>query len=172
MHSKRVYTKLKQKDDVFEIEYNGVEKNKTYKDVIKQVLTTCFEIENLINKNVKMTIILTNPDEIQKINKEYRNIDRPTDVLSFPMFEKSEIDQIRNIGSSVPEILGDIIISIEQVEKQAVEYGHSFERELAYMTVHGFYHIIGYDHIEEEDKIEMRRKEEAVLSNIGLEREK
>ena len=103
---------------------------------------------------------------------EYRNIDRPTDVLSFPMFEKSEIEQIRNNGSSVPEVLGDIIISIEQVEKQAVEYGHSFERELAYMTVHGFYHIIGYDHIEEKDKIEMRRKEEAVLSNIGLEREK
>ena len=69
-----------------------------------------------------------------------------------------------------PEVLGDIVISIEQVKKQADEYGHSFERELAYMVVHGFYHIIGYDHIEEKEKKEMRQKEEAILKKIGLER--
>ena len=163
---------MQQKNDIVDIEYNEIKKNKIYDEVIKQVLITCFDTEKLINKNVKMTVILTNPDEIKKINKEYRNIDKPTDVLSFPMFEKKEITKIKKSGSKIPEILGDIIISIEQVKKQANEYGHSFERELAYMTVHGFYHIMGYDHIEENDKIKMRKKEEGILAKIGLEREK
>jgi probable rRNA maturation factor len=114
---------------------------------------------------------LTNPETIHKINLEYRNVDKPTDVLSFPMFEKDEVDEIRRKGSKIPEVLGDIIISIEQVKAQAEEYGHSFERELSYMAVHGFYHIIGYDHIKEEDKKIMRSKEEAVLRVIGQERE-
>lgn len=159
------------KEEIIELEYNGIKKNSLYEKVVKQALTTCFETESLINKNVKMNVIFTNPNEIRKINKEYRNIDKTTDVLSFPMFEKDEIEQFRNKASKVPEILGDIIISIKQVEAQAEEYGHSFERELAYMAVHGFFHIIGYDHIEEKDKKEMRKKEEEILSKIGLERE-
>ncbi len=158
------------KEKLVELEYNGIKKNVIFEKIVKQALKTCFETENLINKNVKMNVILTNPDEIRKLNKEYRNIDKSTDVLSFPMFEKNEIEDIRKNGSKVPEILGDIIISIEQVKIQAEEYGHSFERELSYMTVHGFFHIIGYDHIEEDDKKEMRIKEEEVLTKIGLER--
>lgn len=86
------------------------------------------------------------------------------------MFEKEELEAIRNGGSVIPEFIGDIVISIEQVKKQAQEYEHSFERELAYMVVHGFYHIIGYDHIDENDKKEMRKKEENILKKIGLER--
>ena len=84
------------------------------------------------------------------------------------MFEKSEINQV--IESKNQDILGDIVISIEQVKKQAEEYEHSFNRELAYMVVHGFYHLMGYDHIEEEDKKIMRSKEENILSKIGVER--
>ena len=85
------------------------------------------------------------------------------------MFEKNEIDEIvknrtRNI---IPEVLGDIVISIERVKEQAIEYGHSFERELSYMIVHGFYHIIGYDHVEEADKTIMRVKEEEVLNTLN-----
>ena len=68
------------------------------------------------------------------------------------------------------DILGDIVISIEQVEKQAIEYGHSFERELSYMLVHGFYHLMGYDHIQEEDKIKMRPKEEKILADLKISR--
>ena len=100
------------------------------------------------------------------LNKQYRNVDRPTDVLSFPMFEKEEIEKIvkDKIKNKIPEVLGDIVISISKVEEQAKEYGHSFERELSYMVVHGFYHIMGYDHIKEEDKLIMRPKEEAVLT--------
>ena len=119
-----------------------------------------------------LSIILTTPEHIHEINNEYRDVDRATDVLSFPIFEKEEIDEkIKNQNFEHEDVLGDIIISIEQVEEQAKEYGHSFEREFAYMIVHGFYHLMGYDHIKEEDKIIMREKEEKVLSKLGIRRD-
>ena len=118
-----------------------------------------------------MTIILTTPQNIRKINKEYRNIDKETDVLSFPMFEKDELDKkIENNDFEYEDVLGDIVISIEKVKEQAEEYGHSFERELSYMLVHGFYHLMGYDHIEEEDKKVMRPKEEKILKDLEITR--
>ena len=120
------------------------------------------------NSNIYINIILTDPNNIRKTNKQYRNIDKETDVLSFPMFEKEEIENLKNSKNLVPEVLGDIMISVERVKKQAKEYGHSFERELAYMLVHGFYHLMGYDHIEEEDKKQMREKEEIVLSKLRI----
>ena len=127
--------------------------------------------ENLMDKNLYINIILTTPEEIRKYNKQYRNIDKETDVLSFPIFEKEEIEKIQKNGNEVPEVLGDLIISMKQVARQAEEYGHSFERELAYMVVHGFYHLMGYDHIEEEDKKEMRLKEENILTILKINRE-
>lgn len=106
---------------------------------------------------------MTNPDYIKEINAQYRGIDKATDVLSFPMFEKDELEQKIQKKDFLPEeVLGDIVISILKVEEQAVEYGHSFERELSYMVVHGFYHLMGYDHIEEADKKLMRPKEEKI----------
>ena len=88
------------------------------------------------------------------------------------MFEKEELDKkIANNEFEHEDVLGDIIISIEKVEEQAKEYGHSFERELSYMVVHGFYHLMGYDHIEEADKKKMRPKEEKVLTELKIERE-
>ena len=93
-------------------------------------------------------------------------------MLSFPMFEKNELDEkIRNNDFEHEDVLGDIVISIEKVKGQAQEYGHSFEREFAYMIVHGFYHLMGYDHIKEEDKIVMRPKEENVLNKLGIRRD-
>ena len=154
-----------------EIEFRGIRKNISYTKLIENVTLVCLKTEKLDNKNVEMNVILTTPEEIRKINKKFRGIDKETDVLSFPMFEKNEIKKIRANGSITPEVLGDIIISIEQVKKQANEYGHGFNRELAYMIVHGFYHCLGYDHMTEEDKSKMRKKEEAVLSKVGLERE-
>ena len=110
-------------------------------------------------------------EQIRKINNQYRNIDKATDVLSFPMFEKQELDEkIENNDFLCEDILGDIVISIEKVKEQAEEYGHSFERELGYMIVHGFYHLMGYDHIEEEDKKIMRPKEEKVLKILNINR--
>lgn len=154
------------------IEYLDVEPNNGYEKTISKVLEKCFEVENLPNEKFLVSITLTNPENIRKLNKEYRGIDKSTDVLSFPMFEKEEIDQmVKNGMSEYNDILGDMVISIQQVQTQAKEYGHSFERELSYMVVHSFYHLMGYDHIKEEDKEIMRPKEEYVLNQLGITRE-
>lgn len=148
-----------------DIEYKDLEPNKNYDDLIHKVITQCFKTENLIQTQLYVSIILTTPNYIQQINRKYRKVDQETDVLSFPMFEKEEIHQITE-----KEALGDILISIERVKQQAQEYGHSFERELAYMIVHGFYHLMGEDHIQEEEKIRMRQKEENVLNQLNITR--
>ncbi len=157
---------------MYEIIYQEIEEKKEYEAIVKKVLTQCFKEEKLENTKLCITITLTTPENIQKINKEYRNIDRATDVLSFPMFEKDELDEkIQKNAFEHEDILGDIIISIEKVEEQAKEYEHSFERELSYMLVHGFYHLMGYDHIKEEDKLIMRPKEEKILADLKINRE-
>ena len=156
---------------MYEIIYKDIEPNNKYEETIKKVLEQCFKEEKIENSKLSITITLTNPDNIQKINKEYRNIDKPTDVLSFPMFEKEELEEkIKNEDFEHEDILGDIIISIQKVQEQAKEYEHSFERELSYMVVHGFYHLMGYDHIKEEDKNKMRPKEEKILNDLKIQR--
>ena len=154
-----------------EIIYLEIEENEKYKYIIQPVLKTCFETEHLTDANLYISVTLTNSKTIQAVNKKYRNIDRATDVLSFPMFTKEELkDRIENKKNMVEDVLGDIMISIPKVEEQAKEYGHGFERELAYMVVHGFYHVMGYDHMEEADKKEMRQKEEKVLNQLNIKR--
>lgn len=153
----------------FEIVYKEVEEKKEYEEITKKVLSRCFEEEKIQNSKLYITITFTNPENIRQINKKYRNIDRATDVLSFPMFERDELEQkIKNKDFEYEDVLGDLIISIEKVKEQAEEYGHSFERELSYMLVHGFYHLMGYDHIKEEDKLEMRPKEEKILNDLNI----
>lgn len=153
---------------MYEIIYKDIEPKKEYEEIINNVIVACFKKENLEKSKLIVTITLTTPKEIQMINKIYRDMDKPTDVLSFPMFEKDELDKkIKNNDFEHEDILGDIVISIEKVQEQAKEFGHGFERELSYMVVHGFYHIMGYDHIKEEDKIIMRQKEEEVLNERG-----
>ena len=100
-------------------------------------------------------------------NKTYRNIDRPTDVLSFALNEGEE----EGYDGPDTKLLGDIVISLDKTREQSEEYGHSFERELAYLTVHGMLHILGYDHMTDEDKAEMRKEEEFVLHRLGFVRE-
>ena len=157
---------------MYQLEYLDLEENKKYEDIIKKVVKQCFEEENLEDSRLYISITLTTPNHIHKINKQYRNVDNETDVLSFPMFEKDELqEKIKNQEFEYEDVLGDIVISIERVKGQAQEYGHSFERELAYMLVHGFYHLMGYDHIKEEDKVVMRPKEENVLNKLGIKRD-
>ena len=152
-----------------ELIYKNIEENDEFKKIINIVVDKCFKVEKLENLNLYISVTLTTPEEIRIINKEFRNIDKETDVLSFPMFEKNEIDSMVESGiNDIPEAIGDIVISIERVKEQAKEYGHSFERELAYMVVHGFYHLMGYDHIVEEDKVVMRAKEENVLNMLNI----
>lgn len=148
-----------------EIEYRELETKNNYDKLIDKVIAKCFEVEKLENTNFYISLILTTPRVIKEINQQYRNIAQETDVLSFPMFEKDEIHTIIE-----EEVLGDIIISIERVKEQAEEYGHSFERELAYMLVHGFYHLMGEDHMKEEEKVIMRQKEENVLTQLEITR--
>ena len=115
----------------------------------------------------EISVTFVDNNHSHELNKQYRNIDRPTDVLSFALNE-GEDD-----GYDGPDtaLLGDIIISLEKVQEQADEYGHSFERELAYLTIHGMLHILGYDHMEPDDKAEMRKEEEFILQRLGYVRE-
>ena len=153
---------------IVETYFLDITEDENLQKFIDNILKTCFKKENIYDLNFYMTVTLTTPEQIHILNKKYRNVDSPTDVLSFPMFEKDEIDDIikNKTKNVIPEVLGDIVISVEKVKEQAIEYGHSFERELSYMVVHGFYHIMGYDHIKEDDKKIMRAKEEIVLEEL------
>lgn len=150
---------------VVDIEFLEIPQTDDYNGLIDMVLGECFKEENLLDSKLYISVILTNPDEIQQMNKEYRKIDKTTDVLSFPMYER---DEIPHLNKEIEEPIGDIVISVERVRKQAKEYEHSFERELAYMLVHGFYHIMGYDHMEEMKKKEMRAKEDVILNRLNI----
>lgn len=158
-------------EKIVEIEFLDIEENKTYEEFIEKTIKKCFEIEKLEQTKLYISVTLTNPKNIRRLNNTYRNIDKETDVLSFPMFEKNEIPKLKKANMQFDEVLGDIIISVDRVKEQAEEYGHSFERELAYMLVHGFYHLMGEDHIEEEDKLVMREKEEKVLLALNITRD-
>ena len=154
-----------------EIVYDGIAQNNEYEEIIDKVLNECFVNEGLDGLKLYVSITLTVPEVIHRLNKEYRNIDKPTDVLSFPIFESEEIRNMIETNYQKEDVLGDMIISIPQVEEQAKEYGHSFLRELSYMVVHSFYHLMGYDHIEENDKKEMRAKEDEILNRLNITRE-
>lgn len=156
---------------MYEVLYVDIEENHKYDKIISRVLEKCFKEENLLDSKLCVTVTLTNPENIKRINKQYRNIDKETDVLSFPMFEKKELEnKIKERDFIYEDVLGDLIICIEKVQAQAEEYEHSFDRELSYMIVHGFYHLMGYDHIKEADKEEMRLKEENILNMLNITR--
>ena len=115
----------------------------------------------------ELSVTFTDNDGIQAVNKEYRGIDRATDVLSFPLtdFEGGEEPPADEPAVS----LGDIIISLERAKEQAEEFGHSFEREVAFLTVHSTLHLLGYDHeLSEEDDADMRQRQREILKNMGL----
>lgn len=122
----------------------------------------------------EVSITLTNDKIIHKLNREYRGIDRPTDVLSFAFRESDEpeinFDDDFESNNENINILGEIIISVERAQKQAEEYGHSFRREIVFLTVHGMLHLLGYDHIEEEERLEMEREQNFIMEQLGIDR--
>lgn len=138
-------------------------------------------LEKIVIESIKLSdlktgcevgITLVDDNRIQEINREFRNIDSATDVLSFPIVEMDEgivlstegdIDRDENLL-----LLGDIVISLERAEKQAEEYGHSFAREVAFLTTHGVFHLLGYDHMNDEQESKMLGKQEEVLAILGL----
>ena len=118
-------------------------------------------------EEAEVSLMLVDDRRIHALNLEYRGVDRPTDVLSFALQE--EMEEEPEIEEE-DEMLGDIVISVERARDQAEEYGHSFEREIVYLAVHGTLHLLGYDHEEENDKQEMRSKEEEVMAKLKLDR--
>jgi len=114
----------------------------------------------------EVDITIVDDEEIHQLNRDYRNVDRPTDVLSFALDEDDE-DEPELLEGQL-HLLGDIIISAETATRQAEEFGHGLEREIVYLAVHGLLHLLGYDHMVEEDKVVMRAKEEEALRAINL----
>ncbi|AUZ39511.1 Endoribonuclease YbeY [Bacillus paralicheniformis] len=125
--------------------------------------------EEGVADGAEVSVTIVNNEEIQKINKEYRGKDYPTDVISFALEEDGE-GEIEIIGADMPPVLGDIIISADKAREQAEEYGHSLMRELGFLTVHGFLHLLGYDHMTEEEEKEMFTKQKDILNRYGLSR--
>jgi len=147
------------------------ETNQVAEDDIKEIekLLNFAAEKQKIEGGTELSVTFVTNDKIQEINREYRDKDRPTDVISFAMEEMGE-GEIELIGAGLPRVLGDIIISTERTKEQAEEYGHSFERELGFLAVHGFLHLLGYDHENEEDEKEMFSLQKDILDEYGLRR--
>nr|WGD61951.1 rRNA maturation RNase YbeY [Bacillus subtilis]WGD91678.1 rRNA maturation RNase YbeY [Bacillus subtilis] len=136
------------------------------------------EVENLlqfvaeregVQDQAEVSVTIVSNDDIHQINKEYRGKDAPTDVISFALEEEGE-GEIEIVGAEMPPVLGDIIISADRTREQAEEYNHSFKRELGFLAVHGFLHLLGYDHMTKEEEEEMFTKQKELLDAYGLKR--
>ncbi|MCY8311465.1 rRNA maturation RNase YbeY [Bacillus spizizenii] len=135
---------------------------------VENLLQFAAEREGVQNQAEVSVTIVTNED-IQQINKEYRGKDTPTDVISFALEEERE-GEVEIVGAEMPPVLGDIIISADRTREQAEEYNHSFKRELGFLAVHGFLHLLGYDHMTKEEEEEMFTKQKDLLDAYGLKR--
>ena len=135
-------------------------------DQIDQLLTFAKKKENIHN-DAELSVTFVDKEEIQNINKVYRDKDKVTDVISFALEE----DEPEIEGLDIPRVLGDIIICADVAKEQAAEYGHSFERELGFLSLHGFLHLLGYDHMNEADEKEMFGRQKSILNAYGLTRE-
>ncbi len=165
----------KQRLIIIENEQDKVIIDENINIIINKTINLCMKAEKL-DKDYEVSVIIVDDEEIRGINKEHRCIDKPTDVLSFPMVEFVNGELISDEGDYDMDlnelILGDIIISAETAKRQAIEYGHSFEREMAFLTAHSCFHLLGYDHMVEAEEKVMVEKQEAILKEVGLTRQK
>ena len=152
-----------------------------YEEVIENVVKKALESENCPYE-CEVNITLTTNEKIRSMNQEYRQLDVPTDVLSFPMAEYKMPADFSDFSSEDMKsmyfnmetgefLLGDIVISLERATEQAEEYGHSLEREIAFLTAHSMLHLMGYDHMEDEEREIMEEKQEKILQDLGITRE-
>lgn len=132
---------------------------------VKRVLYKAMDVEGL--ENTSFNLIIVDNAYIHELNKTYRNIDRETDVITFALEDEDTL-----VVGANERILGDIYISIEKARSQAEEYGHGLLRELSFLAVHGFYHLLGYDHMTKEDEEVMFSKQEKILLECGISRQK
>lgn len=137
---------------------DDIEITEEIKNLIGKSISAVLKVENL-DENIEVSVSFVGDDEIRDLNREYRGVDKSTDVLSFPMDDEFIIDN---------RILGDVIINTRRVMEQAEELGHSNERELSYLTVHSILHLLGYDHMEDEDKKEMREREKLAMKELSI----
>jgi probable rRNA maturation factor len=149
-----------------------------YEKVIKDVIAESLRFEKCPYE-AEVSVTLTNNEEIRESNREFRGIDKPTDVLSFPMVDYEKPSDFTLAESSHedyfnPEtgdlLLGDIVLNVDRVYEQAEEYGHSVKRELAFLTAHSMLHLLGYDHMEDSERLVMEEKQEQILQNLGITR--
>lgn len=138
---------------------NKVEIDSEIDKIIREVIDECLDVEGQ-SKEFEISVSFVDNCEIRKLNKDYRNVDSATDVLSFPMSDDLEKDYT--------PLLGDIVISIERALEQSIEFGHPLKREIAYLTAHSMFHLLGYDHISIDEKNIMREKEKLVMKNLGI----
>ena len=143
---------------MFEI-VNLTDDKNIYEESIERVLNRGIKKEQL--KDVIFNVIIVDNEYIHKLNREYRKIDRPTDVITFALEDEQDI-------VTTPRLLGDIYISLEKAKEQATEYGHSLEREICFLAVHGFYHLLGYDHQTKEEEVVMFTKQKEVLNEENI----
>jgi probable rRNA maturation factor len=150
-----------------------------YETIISKVVDMAMDTEDCPYE-AEINVILTDNEEIKNINKSYREVDAPTDVLSFPMVDYETPADFSHLEDNTddyfnPEtgelLLGDIIVSVEKVVTQAQEYGHSKERELGFLIAHSMLHLFGYDHMEEEERRVMEEKQRMILDKLGITRE-
>ncbi len=147
---------------MFEI-YNETKEEIKELETVKKVIEQAIKFEN--PGNVEFNIIIVDNNYIHTLNREHRGIDRETDVITFAL------EDYQDISYEDYRLLGDIYISIDKARSQAVEYGHSFVRELSFLAVHGFLHLLGYDHMNEKDEKEMFTRQEKILDEAGIKRE-
>ena len=135
-------------------------------NLINKCIEETLKTENFTN-NVEISLSIVDNEEIKRLNSIHRNIDKETDVLSFPM-----LDEFNNIENNMlhPILLGDIIISIDKAMTQAKDYGHSLERELCFLTVHSMLHLLGYDHMDKDEEKIMFEKQDIILNNLNIRR--
>ena len=144
--------------------FNNTDEELKELETVKKVLNHAIKKEKL--GKVEFNVIIVDNNYIHELNKNYRNIDRETDVITFALEDDNTV-----VNGSDVRVLGDIYISVDKARSQAEEYGHSFLRELSFLAVHGFYHLLGYDHMTEAEEKVMFAKQEEVLSECGIKRE-
>ena len=143
---------------------SGVELDASVYEKVEEYIIITLQQENvLVPCEISFSLVI--PEEIQELNAEYRNIDKETDVLSFPMLEFPEDEDMLTYETGIPVMLGDIVISTTRAAEQAEAYGHSLGREICYLSVHSVLHLLGYDHMEEDEKRVMRAREKAIMGD-------
>lgn len=139
--------------------------NKDIKILFEKAAILVMHEHEINGDEIEISVSVVDKNDIKNLNREYRSIDKETDVLSFPQYES--LNEIKEIEYEIVP-LGDVVICLDKAKEQAKEFGHSLERELIYLFVHSLLHLLGYDHLEDEDKVEMRNYEERIMQMLNI----